>query len=112
MNRDERIRIGELRQRLSIEQPQRTGDGGGGASETWVGIGEVWARVRPLSGEERADADALAGVVSHEVVIRYRTDLAPEMHFRRGERLFDIRAVLDLDDNRRFLRCLVEEREL
>ncbi len=106
------IRIGELRQRLVIERPVRASDGGGGATESWQAVATVWARLRPLAGEEITQADALVGKVSHEIVIRYRTDLQPEMRFRRGGRLFDIRASLDVDERHRFLRCLVEEREL
>lgn len=106
------IRIGELRQRVTIERPERASDGGGGATESWLAVAVVWARLRPMTGEEAAEADALVGRVSHEVVIRYRTDLVPEMRFRRGSRLFDIRAALDLDERKRFLRCLVEERDL
>jgi SPP1 family predicted phage head-tail adaptor len=112
MNGGDEFRIGDMRQRIAIERPERSSDGGGGADEIWQLVAEVWARLRPLSGDERNEADALAGRVSHEVVLRYRDDLGPEQRFRFAARLFDIRAVLDIDERRRFLRCLVEERDL
>lgn len=112
MNANDDIRIGDLRQRIAIEMPQRTSDGGGGASENWVLVAEIWARLHPLTGNERTEADGVAGSVSHELVMRYRNDVSPEHRFRLGARLFDIRAVLDVDERRRFLRCLIEERDL
>ncbi|MBU2582780.1 MAG: phage head closure protein [Alphaproteobacteria bacterium] len=112
MNDFSEIRIGDLRQRIAIEEPVRVGDGGGGAIESWIEVAQVWARLRPLSGAERTEADAVAGSVSHEAVLRYRSDLGPELRMRLGTRLFDIKAVFDIDERRRFLRCLIEERDL
>lgn len=109
---DDDIRIGDLRQRLTIERAVRIGDGGGGAAETWNALADVWARVRPIGGDERSEADALAGRVTHEVVMRYRDDLGPRDRLRSGARVFDIRAVFDLDERRRFLRCFAEELDL
>lgn len=107
-----RITIGEMRQRVVLERPERVGDGGGGADETWVEIAELWAAVKPMTGAERTEAEAISGRVSHEIWLRFRDDVAAELRFRIGTRLFDIRAVLDVDERRRFLRCLAEERDL
>ena len=112
MNTKNGFRIGDLRQRISIEEPQRLSDGGGGADETWVLVAEVWASLRPLAGNERIEADAIAGTVTHEVVMRYRAGLGGGQRLRLGDRLFDLRAVLDVEERKRFLRCLVEERDL
>ncbi|MEQ8825475.1 MAG: phage head closure protein [Filomicrobium sp.] len=106
------IKIGNLRQRIAIEEPVRTSDGGGGAEETWGLVAEVWAQIRPLNGSERAEADGLAGKVTHEIILRYRSGLRPDMRFVYQGRVFDIRAVLDLEERRRFLRCFVEEWDL
>lgn len=106
------VRIGDLRQRLVLETADRVGDGAGGAAETWVEVAQVWALVRPLSGQERVESDGISGRVSHEVWLRYRDGVEPEMRFRLGVRLFDIRASIDVEERRRFLRCLVEERDL
>jgi len=106
------IHIGELRTRLTLEAPSRTGDGGGGAAVTWTNICELWARVRPLSGGESFALDRTAGTVGHEIVVRHRDGITPQMRFRSGTRVFDIRAVFDPDGRRRWTRCLAEERDL
>jgi len=106
------IRIGELRHRLALEAVMRVDDGAGGADETWHTIEELWAAIRPLSGSEREAADQIGGRVTHEIWVRYRTGVKPDMRLRGGLRIFEIRAVLDTAERRRFLKCLVEERDL
>jgi head-tail adaptor len=46
------VSVGELRTRLTLEAPARTGDGGGGAAVAWEPVAVVWAAVRPLGGGE------------------------------------------------------------
>lgn len=106
------IRIGELRHRLVLEEVARVDDGAGGADETWSTVEELWAGIRPISGQEREVSDQLAGRVTHEIWVRYRAGVKPEMRFRAGGRVFEIRAVIDTSERRRFLKCLVEERNL
>lgn len=107
-----RARIGDLRHRLVLEEAVRSDDGVGGAIESWTALDEVWAAVRPISGQEREAADQIASRVTHEVWVRYRTGVKPEMRFRGGERVFEIHAVIDAAERHRFLRCLCEERDL
>jgi SPP1 family predicted phage head-tail adaptor len=104
--------IGRLRHRLTLETVNRAPDGGGGASETWTTVATVWAEITPAGGTEAVDADALTGRVSHEIVFRYRPDVAPVMRLRSAARLFEIAAVIDVDERRRWLRCLCVERDL
>jgi len=75
-------------------------------------VGEVWADVRPLSGAERVEADAISGNLTHEVFMRYRDDVGPDMQLRLGDRLFDIRVVMNMEERSRFLRLFAEERDL
>lgn len=104
------VSIGELRHRLALEAPLTTPDGGGGVARTWALVAEVWGAIRPVSGGETFEADGLHGRVSHEIWIRHRTGVRPEMRFALGTRRFEVRAVIDWAERHRFLRCLVEER--
>ena len=107
-----RVTAGELRTRLTLEAPCRMSDGGGGATVTWQDVAEMWAAVRPHTGNEDFALDRVAGTVSHEIIIRYRADVTPKMRFRRDARVFDILAAFDPDARRHWLRCLAEERDL
>lgn len=101
--------IGALRRRLRIEAPQRSPDGGGGAVVDWQLVAEVWARIAPVSGRERAYAEQIAAEVSHRITIRYRGDVEPRMRLCADDRVFAIEAVFDPDERRRRLVCLARE---
>lgn len=103
------IRTGALRHRIALQSADRTGDGGGGAVETWTDVADVWARIAPTSGNERVLAEAITGQVTHEITIRFRSGVRPAMRFRFGARLFEIAGVLDIEERRRMLRCLCRE---
>ena len=105
------MNIGSLRDRLTLEQPVRTPDGGGGASVSWEPVADLWAHVRPISGDERLAHDQVAGRLTHQVWIRHRTGVVPAMRFRDGARIYEIVAVLD-SPPRTHLKCLCEERSL
>jgi SPP1 family predicted phage head-tail adaptor len=99
-----------MHHRLALQAPLASDDGGGGVTRTWALVAEVWGAVRPVSGNESVEADGVGGRVSHEIWIRHRAGVVPEMRFALGARIFEIRAVIDSGERHRFLRCLVEER--
>ena len=102
----------DLRHRLTLEQLQRVGDGGGGFTETWVEVATLSCDLRPTGGGEGVESDRLAGRVSHEVSLRYRPGVVPAMRFRKDARLFHILSVINVEERGRWLKCLCEEREL
>lgn len=102
-------RLGALRHRMSLEAPSRIAGEGGGATVTWKLIARVWAQVVPLHGREVFQADGVAALAMHEIRLRYREDVTPEMRFTMLGRAFDIRAVRDIEGQRRWLSCLCEE---
>lgn len=104
--------IGRLRHRLILESASRTPDGGGGAAETWTTVAQVWGRVEPTGGTEIADADGLAGRISHAITLRYRAGVTPAMRLVSGSRRFEIMAVIDIDERNRWLKCLCVEHDL
>ena len=64
-------------------------------------------------GDERYEADRLAGRnhPSGELA-RDRAGVAPAMRFRKGTRIFHIVSAIDVEERKRWLTCLCEEREL
>ncbi len=104
--------IAALRRRVTLEQPARVADGGGGVTVTWSAVAELWAELKSLAGTQQFIAEGLQGRVMHEVTIRRRTDVLPAMRLRFGSRLLVIEAVLNRDGPEPFLRILAEERNL
>ena len=105
------MNIGTLNERFTLEAPARPPDGGGGAGIAWEAVTDLWARVRPIAGDERLAHDQLAGRLTHQVWIRYRPGVVPAMRFRQGTRIYEIVAVLE-PQRRACLKCLCEERSL
>ena len=106
------VTIGDLRHRVEIQQIARTSDGGGGAAITWTLVAEVWAAIWPRNANERFDLDRIAGRATHDIWIRARGDVKPEMRIRFGVRTFDIRGVIDVEDRGAWLKCVVQGRDL
>ena len=107
-----RAAIGRLRHRLTLEAASLTSDDGGGAVETWTTVAQLWGRIAPTGGAEIADADGLGGRITHEITLRHRAGVTPAMRFVFGDRRFEIMAVIDIDERRRWLKCLCTERDL
>jgi SPP1 family predicted phage head-tail adaptor len=103
---------GNLRHRVCVEAVVRTADDGGGATESWTTVAETWADIKPANGSELVAADRRQGRVSHVIHTRVGIVVEPEMRLRLGQRIFEIRAVMDLSERRRWFRILAEEREL
>lgn len=106
------MRPSVLRRRLVLEQMQRVPDDGGGFTESWIQIATLFANIRPVSAGEKVENDRLAGRVTHEIMLRYRANVAPAMRFGSGPRAYEILAVIDVEERRRWLKCLCEERDL
>ena len=107
-----RVRIGELRHRLTIQAERAASDGGGGLSDPWadpVTVATVWGKVEPLTGTEHLRAMQIEDRLSHRIVIRYRPGITPAMRVRFGSRVFNIRAAIDREERGRFLELLCEE---
>lgn len=102
--------IGELRQLASLEAATRAPDEGGGATLVWSQVAQLWCAIRPLSGSEVAATDRLVPTQRHEVWMRWRDGVTTDMRLVFAERVLDIRAVVDPDGRRHFLRLVAEEK--
>ncbi len=101
--------IGRLRHRVRLERPVASDDGAGGESVAWSAVANLWARIEPLSAEERLTAERLEAAVTHRITIRHRADLTHTMRFVIGTRVFGIRGLRDLRERHRYVEATCEE---
>lgn len=106
------VRIGDLKHRVAIERAIWAGDGAGGAVITWEHVDEVWAAIWPRQASENFTLDRVAGRATHDVWMRAGANVKPEMRLRAGAREFDVRGVLVIEERGRWMKCVVEERDL
>jgi len=100
---------GELRTRAILETPVDSTDDSGALVRVWQPVAAVWAKIAPKRGAEIFVAGEQETVLTSEVVVRWRPDVASPMRFRVGARALLIRAAFDPDGHRRFLVCACEE---
>ncbi|CAN7478058.1 phage head closure protein [Pararhizobium sp. LjRoot235] len=100
---------GQLSARLTLEIREDVSDGQGGIVSGFAPVASLWARIEPVSvkQEERGAEEIFA--VTHRLWIRFRDDLATGMRFRKGLRIFVVRAFYDPDEMRRYLICQCTE---
>jgi SPP1 family predicted phage head-tail adaptor len=94
---------GWLRHRVSVEQAADAADGTGGVTTTWAKLADLWARIKPVSAEERAVAGHMAGVVTHTITLRWRDDISGAARVTYHGRIYRILAVHDPDESGRYL---------
>jgi SPP1 family predicted phage head-tail adaptor len=106
------VKAGDLRHRVTIESGTRTSDGAGGSTIEWQTVAEVWAAIWSRTVDETFVLDRVAGTATHDIWIRYRSDVSPDMRIRFGTRIFDVLGAIDVEDRGAWLKCPSEERDL
>lgn len=104
------VKIGDLRQRITFQDPVKSDDGHGGHIVSgWNDIATVWAKVEPLKGREYFYAHQIKAEVSHRVTIRYRTGLTVEMRIKFGIRYLKMESIIDLKELHEFMEIFCNE---
>lgn len=103
------MKAGKLRHRIVFEQPVENPGPFNEARFNWTTYREVWAEVRPMSGREYFASQQAQSDVSHEITTRYLAGVTPRMRVRFGSRIFDIRAVMNVEERNIQLRILAVE---
>ena len=106
------IEIGRMRHRVAIQQlDASTQDSRGAPTQAPSTMTTIWAEIRPLQGRELFTAQQRAAQVTHGVTMRYPGfRVTPEMQLNFNGRVFDILAVLDVEEQGVELQILAKER--
>jgi SPP1 family predicted phage head-tail adaptor len=105
------IVIGQLRHRITFQEPVLAPDGSGGFTETWQDIAEaaeVSAAIVGLSGAEQLRFQQLQPTATHKIFLRYRDDITPQMRIVKDGRVYNILSVTDRDGTQSCLEILAE----
>lgn len=103
------MRSGELRNLITIQKPARAQDSSGSTAETWSTLCTVWAAIRPLKGREYYAANQAQMEITTEITIRYRSDVSAEHRIIFGNRTFEIKTVVNIDERNHWLVMMCEE---
>lgn len=103
------IAAGELRHLVVIQDRSLAQDSFGGQLRNWTDFISARAAVKPLTGRELELAQAIAAETSHQVTLRYRAGITPAQRLIYAGRIFNIHAVIDVDERHMKLVLLVSE---
>lgn len=93
------MKAGELRHRITIQQPTDARGASGGVTKGWSVLAVVWANVQPMSGRELRGLSAEAvSELTHTVCIRHRSDVTTEMRIAWQSRTFDIESIINVNE--------------
>jgi len=101
--------IGKFRHFITLQGQGTTRDSGGGISSGFSTIASVYANVVPKSGKEVYKRGKLVGSVTHEITIRYRTDITNASRISFNNKFFNIRSIINIDERGRYLKLMCEE---
>lgn len=113
MSGSERYASGRLKSRVTLQQPVLTPDGGGGYERAWEDVADVWAEIAPFEARttqmETLQDMRLQSRLTHRITLRYRAGVTADQRILYGERVFNIRAVINPLEADAFLVVLAEE---
>lgn len=103
-----RIKIGDLRHRLTIQKLEKVKDPvSGELKEEWTEFATVWGSVEDLAGREFFDAQQVNAEITTRVKIRYLKGIKATMRIIYDDRVLEIAAPpMDPDGRKRELHLL------
>lgn len=106
------MRAGRLRHRVTIQQPAETRDADGAVIESWNTYAVRSASVEPKTGRERWVSDQRFAEVDYLVRLRYDSvavAITPKMRVSYDGRIFNITAVIHVNERRREIHLMCQE---
>ena len=108
------LRTGELSRLVSMQARAEAQDSYGQQLPTWTEVKKVYAKIEALSGRELVAAQSVYAEVSHRFTIHWdalfsdpRTVAAMRVVY--GARVFNIGALMNVDEDNRVLELLAQE---
>ena len=106
----DKIKPSRFRHRVTLQSESLVADGGGGGgAPVWSDQATIWADIQPISGREILHSQMLQVRVTHRIITRYRAGVTTAMRLAKGARLFNIRAVINMEERNRYLEIMCEE---
>ncbi len=103
------MEAGRLRQRVTIQYKVVVKDSFGQETITWTELATVWAEVAPLTGREFMEGRQETAEVSTRIRIRYRSGVEPEMRAVHAGTIYNILAVLHVDEREREIQLMCRD---
>ena len=101
--------IAKLRHRITIEEPIETLTDAGEVAQTWTTFATVWAQITPLASREYWASRQVNAEVTGQITIRSIDGIDSKMRVKFGIRIFNILAVINIEEKKQEMLLLVKE---
>jgi SPP1 family predicted phage head-tail adaptor len=102
------LNIGQLKERITLQQTTRTPDGMGSFVISWSNVATIWARAWTVSSTEGIAGAQVTMIRVQKFGIRYRSVMKPSWRVKWGDRYFNITGI-DPDEKREFIYLTCKE---
>jgi SPP1 family predicted phage head-tail adaptor len=109
---DYRVNAGELRTRITFQQPTISQDDGGAQTIVWANVARnatVWARWIMAHGQEVVNSEALKSVQRAVVGVRHRTDVLTTWRVLKDGQAWQVISVDPIQGKNRWVELVVEQ---
>lgn len=103
------MRGGTLRNLFTVQEPTTTLDAYGQPVKTWVNSGTTWGAVTSLSGGESLSEAGTTADRNHNITVRFYERLNAGWRLVLDARVFEITAVINLDERRQQMNVAARE---
>ena len=100
---------GQYRHRVELQSATDVQNTLGEPAPTWATDATVWAAIKPISGQERVQAQQLAAEVTHLIRTRYGATVTADMRIVFGERVFEILSHINVGERNKELEIMCKE---
>jgi SPP1 family predicted phage head-tail adaptor len=119
IKKSDRVNIGSLNKRVTVQFTTTTDDGMGGTIPADTNLFTTWADIKPLSAKRLLSIDRTVQNTTHEITFRWRDDLISYSYTRatldNGVRLiysgnkYIINTVINVDEGDWTVQCLATQ---
>lgn len=119
MSRSDRVNVGSLSDRVTLQFTSTTDDGMGGTIPANTNLFTTWADIKPLSAKRLLSIDRTVQNTTHEITFRWRNDLINYSYVRstldNGIRLihsgnnYIVNTVINVDNGSWTVQCLATQ---
>ncbi len=97
-----------MRHRITVNRSVEVSDGRGGYDDEWQPIATLYAEVTSLASREALIAQAMQGVSSYKIVVRYGADVRVSDQILHDGKTLNVRSADDPDGKRVALLILAD----
>lgn len=88
------LKAGRLNTLVTVEGETRTANGQGGWTTGWGSVGQLWAEIIGMSGDEAVTAAVERSSQRWRITVRNEIAITPKNRLNDGERVYDVRSVI------------------